>query len=186
MHSKSLVLIALFTAIIVVLGLIPPIMVAFIPVPIHAQSLGVLMAGIVLGARGGALSALLLIVLVAIGLPVLSGGRGGLAVFLSPTAGYLVGYLPTAWATGWLSERVALKAGGGWKTFAGLLAAAVVGVIVTHVFGVAWLIAYVGLSPRDALVGDLIFVPGDLIKAGIAAYVGQFVLQNFGSRLRMQ
>jgi len=186
MHSKSLVLIALFTAIIVVLGLIPPIMVAFIPVPIHAQSLGVLMAGIVLGARGGALSALLLIVLVAIGLPVLSGGRGGLAVFLSPTAGYLVGYLPTAWATGWLSERVALKAGGGWKTFTGLLAAAVVGVIVTHVFGVAWLIVYVGLSARDALVDDLIFVPGDLIKAGIAAYVGLFVLQNFGSRLRTQ
>jgi len=186
MHSKSLVLIALFTAIIVVLGLIPPIMVAFIPVPIHAQSLGVLMAGIVLGARGGALSALLLIVLVAIGLPVLSGGRGGLAVFLSPTAGYLIGYLPAAWATGWLAGKVASRAGKGWQTFGGLLPAAVVGVIVTHVCGVAWLIAYLGLAAKDALIGDMIFVPGDLIKAGIAAYVGQFILQNFGTRLRMQ
>lgn len=44
--------IALFTAIIVVLGLIPPIMLTFIPVPIHAQSMGVLLAGVVLGARG--------------------------------------------------------------------------------------------------------------------------------------
>ena len=59
MQTKSLVMIALFTGIIVVLGLIPPIMLTFVPVPIHAQSLGVLLAGVVLGARGGALSVLL-------------------------------------------------------------------------------------------------------------------------------
>ena len=184
MQTRSLVLIALFTAIIVVLGLIPPIMLTFIPVPIHAQSMGVLLAGVVLGARGGALSVLLLITLVAIGLPVLSGGRGGLAVFLSPTAGYLVGFLPAALVTGWIADRVAKHTNGGWRAFAGFFAAATVGLIIDHAFGVAWLIGYVGLSPRGALIGDLIFVPGDLIKAGIAAYIGQFILSNFGQRLR--
>lgn len=183
MDSKSLVLVALFTAIIVVLGLIPPIMVAVIPVPIHAQSLGVLLAGIVLGARYGALSVLLLIALVAIGLPVLSGGRGGLSVFLSPTAGYLFGYLPAAWMTGWAADRVHDLPIGGWKVLAGLLMAAVLGVVITHIAGIGWLIAYVGLSPLEAIVGDLIFVPGDLIKAALAAYIGRIIFENFGRRL---
>lgn len=177
-------MIALFTAIIVVLGLIPPIMLSIVPVPIHAQSLGVLLAGVVLGARGGALSVLLLIVLVAIGLPVLAGGRGGLAVFLSPTAGYLVGFLPAAFLTGWISDCVARRTSGGWQVFAGFFMAAVVGVIVDHAFGVAWLATYVGLAPFDALVGDLVFVPGDLLKAAVAAYAGRFVFVNFGNRSR--
>lgn len=184
MQTKSLVMIALFTAIIVVLGLIPPIMLTFVPVPIHAQSLGVLLAGVVLGARGGALSVLLLMALVAIGLPVLAGGRGGPGIFLSPTAGYLVGFLPAAFATGWISDKVARGTHGGWKTFAGFFFAATIGVVIDHLFGVAWLIVYVGLSPVAAFVGDLAFVPGDLLKAAIAAYVGQFIFANFENRMR--
>lgn len=185
MQTKSLVMIALFTAIIVVLGLIPPIMLGFIPVPIHAQSLGVLLAGVVLGARRGSLSVLLLLALVAIGLPVLAGGRGGLAVFLSPTAGYLVGFLPAAFVTGWISELVARRTAGGWKTFTGFFLAAVAGVIIDHALGVAWLIGYVGLSASNAVIGDLVFVPGDLLKAVIAAYAGKFILENFGIRDRV-
>ncbi|MBB6261919.1 biotin transport system substrate-specific component [Paenochrobactrum gallinarii] len=183
MQTKSLVMIALFTAIIVVLGLIPPIMLTFIPVPIHAQSLGVLLAGVVLGARGGSLSVLLLLTLVAVGLPVLAGGRGGLAVFFSPTAGYLVGFLPSAFLTGWIAGKVTQGTKAGWPIFAGLMLAATVGVLIDHVFGVVWLVIYLGLSVRDALIGDLLFVPGDLIKAAVAAYVGQFIFQNFGRRL---
>lgn len=185
MSTRSLVMIALFTAIIVVLGLIPPLMLTIVPVPIHAQSLGVLLAGVVLGARGGALSALLLMVLVAIGLPVLSGGRGGLAVFLSPTAGYLVGYLPAALVTGWLAGKAA-AAPAGWRVFAGFFGAAVAGVAIDHAFGIAWLVFYVGLSPMEALIGDLVFVPGDMLKAAIAASVGQFILTQFGDRLRVR
>jgi biotin transport system substrate-specific component len=185
MQTRSLVLIALFTAIIVVLGLIPPIMLGFFPVPIHAQSLGVLLAGVVLGARGGTLSVLLLLVLVAIGLPVLAGGRGGLAVFVGPTAGYLFGHLPAAFIAGWVADQVSKRQLNGWKIFGGFFLGAVLGVVVQHVFGVLWLILYVGLAPSDALIGDLVFVPGDLVKAAIAAYAGQFIAQNFGARTRV-
>ena len=185
MSTRSLVLIALFTAIIVVLGLIPPIMVGFFPVPIHAQSLGVLLAGVVLGARGGALTVLLLWVLVAIGLPVLSGGRGGLAVFLSPTAGYLVGFLPAAFVTGFLSSKAAARFTDRWKLVAGFFLAAAVGVLIDHIFGVAWLAFSVGLTLGEAVIGNLIFVPGDLIKAAIAAYVGLMLTINFGDRSRI-
>ncbi|WEJ57993.1 biotin transporter BioY [Devosia sp. FJ2-5-3] len=185
MSTRSLVLIALFTAIIVVLGLIPPIMVGFFPVPIQAQNLGVMLAGVVLGARGGAFSVLLLLVLVAIGLPVLSGGRGGLAVFMSPTAGYLVGFLPAAFVTGWLSSKAAKAMAGGGKLFAGFFLAAAIGVVIDHAFGIAWLAFAAGLSLFDAVIGNLIFVPGDLIKAAIAAYVGLLLSTNLGARGRL-
>ncbi len=105
MTTRDLVLAALFAAIIVALGLVPPIMLGFIPVPITAQSLGVMLAGVILGAKRGGFAVLLVLLLVAIGLPVLSGGRGGLATFASPTAGYLVGWFFAAVVTGFRSER---------------------------------------------------------------------------------
>lgn len=185
MPTRSLVLIALFTAIIVVLGLVPPIMVGLFPVPIHAQSLGVLLAGVVLGARGGALTVLLLFALVAVGLPVLSGGRGGLAVFLGPTAGYLIGFLPAAFVTGWLSTRFANSITTSWKLIAGFFLAAAIGVVIDHVFGIAWLAYAAGLTLPEAIVGNLIFVPGDLAKAAIAAYIGLLITKNFGKSARI-
>jgi biotin transport system substrate-specific component len=183
--TRSLVLIALFTAIIVVLGLVPPLMLGFFPVPIHAQSLGVILAGVILGARGGTLSVLLLLVLVAIGLPVLSGGRGGLAVFVSPTAGYLIGFLPMAFVAGWIAERVTARGLVGWHLFLGLFGAGLVGVVFCHALGITWLASAAGLSLSDAVIGNLIFVPGDAAKAAIAAYAGQIVATNLGSRARV-
>ena len=85
MKTKDLAYIALFAAITAVLGLVPAVQVG--PVPITAQTLGVMLAGSILGARRGFLSQLLFLVLVAIGLPVLPGGGGGLAVFAGATAG---------------------------------------------------------------------------------------------------
>ncbi|MCA0341275.1 MAG: biotin transporter BioY, partial [Proteobacteria bacterium] len=54
MTTRDIVLVALFAAIIVVLGLLPPITLGFIPVPITAQTLGVMLAGCILGAKRGA------------------------------------------------------------------------------------------------------------------------------------
>lgn len=77
---------ALFAALIGVLGMIPPIPLGFIPVPITAQTLGVMLAGGFLGKKTGSLSLILFIVLVALGLPLLSGGRGGLSALVGPSA----------------------------------------------------------------------------------------------------
>ncbi len=96
MTTRDLVLISLFSAIIIALGLLPPITIGFIPVPITAQSLGVMLAGVVLGAKRGTLAVLLTILIAAIGLPVLSGGRGGLSIFTTPTTGFLIGWIAAA------------------------------------------------------------------------------------------
>ena len=102
--GADLALIAVFAALIAVLGLIPKITLAF-GVPITAQSLGVMLCGTVLGARRGALAVGLFLLLVALGLPLLAGGRGGLGVFASPTVGFLVGFPVAAFVTGWITER---------------------------------------------------------------------------------
>lgn len=180
MSTRDLVLAALFTAIIIVLGLVPPIMLGFIPVPIHAQSLGVMLAGVVLGARRGTMAVLLFLLLAAIGLPVLSGARGGLGVFMAPPTGYLVGFVFAAFVAGWISQRFVHRNDNGLVQTGGFFLAAVIGgIVVDHAFGIAWLIGFSGLSPAAAFIGDLAFVPGDLLKAAIAALAGRAVMVGY-------
>lgn len=105
MKTKELIYAALFAALIAVLGMIPPIPLGFIPVPITAQTLGVMLAGCFLGKRMGALSLIIFIILVAIGLPVLTGGRGGIAVLVGPSAGYIFSFPIAAGLIGWYSEK---------------------------------------------------------------------------------
>ncbi len=180
MQTRDLVLISLFAAIIVALGFVPPITLGFIPVPITAQSLGVMLAGVILGARRGALAAVLVILLVAIGLPVLSGGRGGLAVFAGPTVGFLIGWVPAAFVTGLIAERFARPGLSALSQTLGFFAAAALGgVVVLYVFGIGYLAFGAGLGLEKAFLGSMAFIPGDLLKAAIAALAGRAVMVGY-------
>lgn len=180
MTTRDIVLVALFAAIIVVLGLLPPVTLGFIPVPITAQSLGVMLAGCILGAKRGAAACLLVLLLVAIGLPVLSGGRGGLAVFASPTAGYLVGWVFGAFVCGLIAERLVRESQSELTQFLAFLVAAVVGGIgVVYLFGIPWLAYVSGKAFFETALASLVFMPGDLIKAFIAMLAGRAVLAGY-------
>ena len=180
MNTRDIVLIALFAAIIVVLGLLPPITLGFIPVPITAQSLGVMLAGCILGARRGATAVLLVLLLVAIGLPVLSGGRGGLAVFAGPTAGYLVGWVFGAFVCGLVAERLVREEQPELTQFLSFLAAAVIGGIgVVYLFGMPWLAYMSGKAFFETAAASLVFLPGDLVKAFVAMLAGRAVLAGY-------
>ena len=86
--------IASHVAIISVLGLIPKIDLPFLPgVPITAQTLGVMLSGTLLSYRNSIYSVGIFLMLVLIGAPLLSGGRGGISVFFAPSAGYLFGWI---------------------------------------------------------------------------------------------
>ncbi len=180
MATRDLVLAALFASIIVALGLAPPVMLGFIPVPIHAQSLGVMLAGVVLGAKRGTIAVLLFLLLAAIGLPVLSGGRGGLAVFMAPPTGYLLGFVLAAYVTGWLSETLVGREQSGLVQGVGFFLAALAGgVFVDHLCGIVWLATFSGMDLTAAFLGDLAFVPGDVLKALIAALAGRAVMVGY-------
>ena len=174
MPTKDLAYIALFAAITAVLGLVPAIQVG--PVPITAQTLGVMLAGAVLGARRGFLSQLLFLVLVAIGLPLLASGTGGLAVFAGPTAGYLISWPIAAFVVGWLTERFWAR----YNLARGILANVVGGIVVIYAIGVPVLAAVANLSPKAAIVsGALPFLVGDGIKAVLAAVIAVQVRRSY-------
>ncbi len=180
LDTRSLVRIALFAALMGVLGLIPPV---YLPiaagVPVSAQSMGVMLAGLVLGRRDGALAMALFLLVVALGAPLLSGGRGGLGVFVGPTAGFALGFIPAAYVTGWLSQRLP------WPALAAnLVAAAVGGIAVLYLCGVPALAAIAHMSLAKALLGSLVFLPGDLLKAILAALAATSLQRTRGLRRR--
>ena len=168
-NTRSLAYVSLFAALIAVFGLIPKIDLP-LGVPITLQTLGVMLAGCLLGGRRAAAALLLFLGAVALGLPLLSGGRGGFGVFLSPSAGYLLGWIPGALVTGllmgWLPTNTPRRA-----AISAALASAVGGLLLIHATGVVGLVLLAHLSWKQALLGTLVFVPGDLIKCGFAAAV---------------
>ena len=161
--EKSLAYVALFAALIAVLGLVPQITLIS-GVPITAQSLGVMLCGTVLGARRGALAVLLFLLLVALGLPLLSGGRGGLGVFAGPTVGFLIGFPVAAFVAGLVVERTTLPVG-----LAAVCAAVLGGIAVLYGFGIPGMALVLDITVPEAALSSIAFLPGDLIKAGLCA-----------------
>lgn len=167
MTTKEMVYAALFTALIAVLGMIPPITLGFIPVPITAQTLGVMLAGSFLGKKTGSISLLLFIILVALGLPILSGGRGGLSVLVGPSAGYILSWPIVAFLIGYATEKVwsSLKS---WKLFCINI---VFGVVLVSLIGAPVMAIITNTSIWAGLIGATAFLPGDTLKAIIAAII---------------
>jgi biotin transport system substrate-specific component len=168
---RDLALIAIFAGIVAALGIVPAVTPPGFSVPITAQSLGAMLAGAVIGARRGSLSLLLLLVLVAIGLPLLAGGRGGLGVFAGPSVGFLIGWPVAAFVIGWITER----GGPAYKLHRGVVANLVGGIVVLYALGIAGMTAVLGISVPAAAVACWVFLPGDIAKAVIAALVARGV-----------
>jgi biotin transport system substrate-specific component len=179
--TRDLAYIALFAALVAVLGVLPPINVAVTPVPITAQTLGVMLAGSVLGARRGGLALLLFLAVVAIGMPVLPGGRGGLSVFTGPAAGYLYSWPIGAFVVGLLTQLFWRRLNLGWA----FLANVVGGILVVYAIGVPVLAWRLDLDFGTALrTGATIFLPGDLIKAVLATVVAAGVYRAYPALAR--
>jgi biotin transport system substrate-specific component len=134
----------------------------FTPVPITGQTFGVLLVGMALGSRRGALAVLVYLAEGALGLPVFAEFRGGLAVLLGPTGGYLAGFLPAAWAVGALAER------GFDRSLPRTLLAFAIGNVIIYLFGLLWLSRFVPW-PGTLAAGITPFLIGDAIKAILAA-----------------
>ena len=161
--SADLARVAEIAALIAVLGNVPPIVVG-LPVPNTLQTMGVMLAGLILGPRRGALAVVILLALVAVGLPLLSGGRGGLGVFAGPSAGYLLGFVLGAYVTGWVRERLETRVP---FPLAAFTAAVVGGIGAVYLVGIPVLTWRTGADP----LAGLVFLPGDLVKAVLATLV---------------
>lgn len=167
--------VALFAALTAALAVVPPVNTPVLGVPVTAQSLGPMLAGAVVGARRGALSQLLFLALVAAGLPLLAGGRGGLGVFLTPSAGYLLSWPLAALVTGALFQR-------SWEHLTVPSAAAstfVGGIVVVYAIGIPWAAVVTDLRLWQSAVAGLVFVPGDLVKVAAATAVAVTMRRSY-------
>jgi len=134
------------------------------PVPITGQTFAVLLSGTVLGARRAFLGQCLYLLEGALGLPFFAGGAAGVAKLLGPTGGYLIAFPFAAAMTGAFAEH-ALD-----RTPVRMFLIMIAGSIVIFGLGLGQLSRFV---PGNSLLasGLLPFVPGDLIKAALAAAV---------------
>jgi len=134
------------------------------PVPMTLQPLAVLLVGGLLGRWLGASSLLLYLALGAAGLPVFTPvGLPGVARLFGPTGGYLLAYPVAAFAVGAL-------AGDGART-PRLALAALIGMVLIHLGGLAQLLLITGSAAGALRLGTLPFLAGDLIKVALAVLI---------------
>ncbi|UEX90549.1 biotin transporter BioY [Staphylococcus ratti] len=174
MKLRLLVYTALMAAIIAVLGLVPPIPLNFLPVPIVLQNIGVFLAGMILGRKYGALSVVIFLLLVLCGAPLLSGGRGGIGVLMSPSAGFLIMYPVVAFLIGWARDRQIESL----NVFKAFTIITIFGVLLLDTVGAIVMGFIAEIPTKNALYSSLAFVPGDLIKAIIASFIAIALIKN--------
>ena len=164
--EKTSVLVALFAALIAILGLVPAFPLAS-GVPITAQSLGVMLCGTILGSKKGGLAALFFVVLTLVGLPLLAGGRGGIGLLAGASAGFIVGFPVAAYITGWLMEKTQSV-----NILVSVSVSSIVGGIVAlYIPGLVGMMINAGMSLNAALVAISIYLPGDILKVILATVV---------------
>jgi biotin transport system substrate-specific component len=171
--AAGIAMTATFVGVIAAMGLVPALSLPGLNVPITIQSMGVMLAGSILGRWRGAAAVTIFLLLVALGLPLLSGGRGGLAVFFGPSVGFLLGFPVAAFVIGWLSERLSAP-----RSLSRCIAVNVLGgIVVLYAFGAVGVALVTNVSLGAAVVANWVFLPGDLIKAVAAAVIARGVHQ---------
>ena len=143
-------------------------------VPFTMQVLAVVLSGLLLGPRYGALAQVVYLLLGAVGLPVFAGLKGGLGILVGPTGGYLFSY-PLAAAAAGLAAGAMVRASRGRAVTTGT-AFGLLGLLLIYALGVPWLAVQSGLSFTQALVtGALPFIPFDVVKVVLAALLAAAV-----------
>ena len=159
--TRNLTLAALFAALTAVGALVSIPLIG--PVPFTFQVLFVLLAGMVLGPRLGALS---MLAYIALGLvaPVYAQGASGVGALFGPAGGYLWGFVLGAALVGLLARSA-------HGSVLRLFAAGLAGLVPVYVLGASWLAWQLGdgITRHLVWIGALQFLPLDIVKALAAA-----------------
>lgn len=163
LEVKEMIVISLFAA-LTAIGAIIAIPVG--PVPVTLQTLFTLTVGALIGARLGALSQVLYLLIGAIGLPVYAGGKAGLAALVGPTGGFLLSFPIAAYLVGRLIEESEQL------RFGLVLASMSLGLILIYILGVVGLSVATKMGIKKAVtIGVLPFVIPDIIKIIAGSYL---------------
>jgi biotin transport system substrate-specific component len=132
--------------------------------------MAVFMSGGILGAKFGAVSQVVYILLGAVGLPVFAGFRAGASVLVGPTGGYILGYVATAFIVGLICKRLKNSRPRSLRGAIVLAVSMALGILACYAIGTAWFM-YSTNTPFLAALGMCVFpfIPGDALKIAAAA-----------------
>lgn len=143
-------------------------------VPVTGQTLGVMLAGLILGPLRGALAMLVYLALGAAGLPIFANGAAGIGTFSLPSGGFLLSFPIAAFVIGLLTHRMRKL-----SPSVAFSACVVGGIGVVYLVGVPYMAWRLGLTAEEATAAGLVYVPGDLLKAALATYIAVGVYRAY-------
>lgn len=152
---------------------------AFIQIPLPhldyftLQFLFVVLSGMILGSKYGAVSVAVYVLLGLVGVPIFAAG-GGITYVLRPSFGYLLAFIGASAVTGLICKK--LSADRFWKYLLGALG----GFVVTYAIGLVYEYFMATLYLGEETTLWVIFLdcfpidmPGDLVLCAIAALLGK-------------
>lgn len=146
------------------------------PTPITLQLMFITLAGVILGPKWGALSQIIYVGLGLIGLPIFTAG-GGLSYVFNPSFGFLIGFIFVPIITGYLTRKDSNPG------YIRIFIACALATLICYAVGVPYMyvilntVAGANISVAKALmIGFVIFIPGDILKCLITAYLGKKLL----------
>lgn len=125
LNTRIMIFCSFFTALIAIGAFIR------IPLPITVFSLQftfVLLSGMILGARAGALASLIYVIIGLMGFPIFAEG-GGLGYLIKPTFGYLIAFIAASYIVGFTREKFGTKSV--WK----LIIGCIIAMLITYLIG---------------------------------------------------
>lgn len=160
---KMTIVVALFASII---GILAQITIPLPIIPITGQTLAIGLSATILGSKFGTYAVCLYCLMGAIGLPVYSNLSSGFSVLLGPTGGFIIGFIPTAYLTGYILEKTSFR-------IVTAMIANTAGMIITLSIGTVWYKVYADISWVAAFSTAFApFVIVGLLKAYLASFIG--------------
>lgn len=165
LYIRRLIIVSLFSALIIIGTFIA---VPIGGVPLTLQTFVIVLISLLLGPIYGTLSILLYILLIIIGMPVASGGRGGIQVILGPTGGFIIGFILTSIIAGIGSKFINLDSN---KSIVLLSFISIVAILSVYIIGLPWYAFVAKISLLEATVSMSLFYIFDIIKAIFATII---------------
>jgi|SRR6056297_1318052 len=180
--TKNMIVTSLFAALMAISAIF--IAVPLGPVNFTLQVFFVLLSGIILGPKYGPLSQILYMVMGLLGLPVFSGGIGGISYIFAPSFGYILGFILASYVVGKITENF------NRLTFKKLFLVSLIGLIAVYIVGFPYLyLILTEVAGADVTFntvfksGVLIFLPGDLIKCVLASLTGKKMITQLKNQI---
>jgi len=145
-------------------------------VPISLATFAVMLTGAVFGPKAGLISVFLYLLIGFAGIPVFSGYASGPAALFGVTGGFLFGYLPLVFLTGYFAEKTDCSV-------IGMIEGMVSGTFVLYAIGTLWFMIFLDVSLGKALAACVLpFLPGDAAKIALVCLMAPRIRRQLKER----